>query len=340
MAKLTERENMLRVLKGEDPAWVPRYGSLPNPQAKYPRAMSTVRPSILNRADEQGVTRDIFGVEYVATAETGGMMLPKPGKFILDDVRKWRDVIKVPDLSDLDWAAMAQKDVEAGNIDYENTVVAAGTHVGYFQHLMNFMGFTEGLIAMHEEPEAVLELYEYLSDFYVEIAKKSVEYFKPDMLCITDDTATAMAPFISLEMYRKLVKPYHARLAQVAIDNGLFIDMHNCGKCEVFLEDWLEFKVNLWEPAQVMNDLIGIQKKYGDRLVLAGCWDSQGPVGWPGASEELIRQSVRDVIDTYTKHGGFMFWGSVMGVAGDPEVEKRQRWVIDEYEAYRETPYR
>jgi hypothetical protein len=29
-----------------------------------------------------------------------------------------------------------------------------------------------------------------------------------------------------------------------------------------------------------------------------------------------------------------------MGEIGDPEVEKRQRWVIDEYESYREAPYK
>ena len=340
MAVMTERENLLRLLKGETPAWVPRYGSLPNPYAKFPRAMSTVRPGMLSHINDSGRQFDIFGVEFVPTKETGGMSLPKPGAFILDDIRKWRDVIKVPDISDINWEIMAKQDIENGHIDYENTVVFLGTHTGYFQQLMNFMGFTNGLIAMYEEPEEVVALYEYLSDFYVEVTKKAVQYYKPDVLCLTDDTATAKAPFISTEMYRKLVKPYHARLAQIGIDNGLYIDMHNCGKCESVIEDWLDFNVGIWNPAQVMNDLIGVQKKYGDKLVLAGCWDSSGPVGWPGASEELIRESVRDVIDTYTKNGRFLFWGTVMGEIGDTEVALRQRWVIEEYEAYREMPYK
>jgi hypothetical protein len=340
MAKMTERENLLRVLKGETPAWVPRYGSLPNPYATYPRAMSTVRPGILGPTIVSGRQTDIFGVEYVATKETGGMSLPKPNAFILDDIRNWRDVIKAPDISGVDWEAMARQDMEAGNIDHENTVVCLGTHVGYFQQLMNFMGFTNGLVAMHEEPDEVVALFEYLSDFYVEVAKRAVRHYKPDVLALTDDTATAKAPFISPEMYRNLVKPYHARLAQVGADNGLYIDMHNCGKCEAFIDDWLDFGVGVWNPAQVMNDLAGVQEKYGNRLVLAGCWDSSGPVGWPGASEALIRQSVRDAIDAYAKNGGFLFWGTVMGEADDPEVQTRQRWVIDEYESYRETPYK
>jgi hypothetical protein len=340
MGKMTERENYLRVLKGEAPAWVPRYGSLPNPYAKYPRSMSTIRPGVLNRASESGRQIDIFGVEFVPTKETGGMSLPKPGVFILDDIRHWRDVIKVPDISGVNWEMMAKQDMENGNIDHENTVVCLGTHTGYFQQLMNFMGFTNGLIAMYEEPDEVLALFEYMSDFYVEVTKNVIQYYRPDVLAITDDTATAKAPFISPESYKALVKRYHARLAQVGIDHGLFIDMHNCGKCEVFLEDWFDFNVSIWNPAQVMNDLQGIQKKYGDRLVLAGCWDSSGPVGWPGATEELIRQSVRDNIDTYAQTGRFLFWGTIMGEVGDPEVQMRQRWVIDEYEAYRETPYK
>ena len=41
-----------------------------------------------------------------------------------------------------------------------------------FQQLIAFMGFTEGLIAMHEEPEAVKELLHYMADFYVPIIEK------------------------------------------------------------------------------------------------------------------------------------------------------------------------
>lgn len=128
---------------------------------------------------------------------------------------------------------------------------------------------------MLEEPDEVMELFEYMNKFYMEVSAKAMEYYKPDVWCITDDTATATNPFISVEMYREMVKPFHTREASFAKNIGMPIDMHDCGRCEDFIEDWLDFGVTCWNPAQVMNDLKGIKEKYGNRLVLEGCWDSQ-----------------------------------------------------------------
>ena len=340
MAKLTEKDNFMMTVRGETPAWVSRYGMGPNPFSKHPPAVTGIGPSIFHKhMSPQGGT-DIWGVEFVSTRETGYMSLPKPGEFLLDDIRNWRDVVKAPDLSGVDWETMAKNDIKNMNVNREETACVYMTHVGYFQTLMNFMGFTNGLIAMFEEPDEVIALFEYLSDFYCDIAKKAVHYYKPDVFNVTDDTATATNPFISPEMYRSLVKPYHARLAQIGIDAGLPIEMHNCGRCEDFIEDWRDFGVCLWNPAQVVNDLQGIKAKYGNSLVLCGCWDSQGPAGWAGAPEELVRQAVRDTIDAYAGGGGFIFWGSVYGDPDDPTVDDKRRWMTEEYENYRETPYK
>jgi hypothetical protein len=89
-----------------------------------------------------------------------------------------------------------------------------------------------------------------------------------------------------------------------------------------------------------MNDLDGIKKKYGNKMVLIGCWDSQGPAGWPTASEDIIRAEVRKTIDRFAPGGGFMFWGSRYGARDDRTFEDQKRWMTEEYEAYRSHPYR
>ena len=336
---MTERENLLMVYRGEVPEWLPRYSlAPPAPGTKKAPASMPVGPSFLRMKQVGDVSIDIWGVEHTATESTGGMSLPTPGKFILTDITKWRDVIKAPDISDIDWEYMAKKDTE--DINRNESVVELMTHVGYFQHLMEFMGFTEGLTAMYEEPEEVMALFDYLADFYDGVFKKAVEYYKPDVFCILDDTATAINPFISLDMYREMVKPYHARLGKIAQNAGLFINMHDCGRCEDFIEDWFDFGVSIWNPAQTMNDLVGIKAKYGNKLTLVGCWDSSGPPAWPGATEELVRSEVRKCIDTFAPGGGFCFWGSIYGPVGDPEVEKRSQWLADEYETYGRSWYK
>ena len=340
MVKITERENLLRVLHGQEPAWIPRFGIVPieAESEKHPPASQMAQPEILAGTPlPNGGRIDIFGVEFEPTDSTGGQALPKPGQFILDDIRKWRDIIKVPSLEGIDWKAMAQKATE--KIDRRETAVSFGGGGGYFQLITNFMGFTEGMCALYEEPEEVLELFEYLATFYETITTNMVDYINPDLWSLGDDNATARSPFISLEMYRKLFKPFQTRACKPAIDRGLPINMHDCGRCEDFIEDWRDFNVSCWNPAQVSNDLVGIKKKYGNSLVLVGCWDSQGPAGWPEAPEELVRQAVRDCIDTYAPGGGFCFWGSVYGPKDDQAVRDHAFWVSDEYNKYGRTFY-
>ncbi len=337
---MTEKENFMKVVRGEVPEWVPRYTFGPNPYATHPPAAMMIMPSCLmgNRTPEGGT--DIWGVEFVTTIETGGAALPKPDTFILKDITEWRDIIKAPDISHVDWEKMAANDLKRLGIDRNESALILGTHVGYFQNLMNFMGFTEGLCAMFEEPEEVLALFEYLADFYCEITRLAIDAYKPDILNITDDTATADNPFISPQMYRELVKPFHARQAKLGTDRGIPIEMHDCGRCEDYIEDWRDFGVSIWNPAQRTNDLLGIKKKYGNSLVLAGCWDSSGPAGWPNAPEELVRAAVRETIDLYAPGGGFAFIGSVYGAPDDQGAKDKARWMSEEYEAYRYTPYK
>lgn len=327
---LTEKENYMKVVRGEIPEWLPRH-RVPGSNGRPP-ATTVLTPSFLTekRTFEGGF--DIWGVEYVTTRETGWMAIPKPNRFILDDIRHWRDVIKAPDLSQIDWEVMARNDLE--NIDRNQTAVLGQVHMGYFQNLMNFMGFEEGLCAMYEEPEECLALLEYMSDFYSQVSKKMVEYYKPDLVYCWDDTATAKNPFISLEMFRSMIKPCYVREMQSAINTDIPVTMHNCGRCEDMIEDWFDFGVRVWEPAQVVNNLPEIKHKYGRRLALNGCWDSQGIVGRPDASEELIRFEVRKCIDTYAPDGGFIFWSSVYGDPQDTDVQNAKRWIADEYESY------
>ena len=339
---MTEKENLLRVIRGQEPAWVPRKGATPFPEADPEhhkpccvRAMPQLFPP---RIGPGGGRMDIFGVEFEPTDSAFGQELPIPNKFILDDITKWRDVIKTPSLEGIDWEAVARRSVE--NVDRRESAVELGTHVGYFQTVMNFLGFTEGLCAMQEEAEEVYALCDYLATYYETIAKNLIHFMKPDLFCITDDTATARSPFFSVEMYRKLFKPFHVRLAQIALDADIPINMHNCGRCEDFIEDWLDFGVSFWNPAQTSNDLAGIKKKYGNSLVLHGCWDSSGPADWPGADEELVRQAVRDCIDAYAPGGGFCFWAASLYHKNDEKARDHAFWVTDEYNKYGRTFYK
>lgn len=331
---MTEKENLMRSIRGEEPAWLPTFtwGKMPGSTEDPPSAK--LGPSFLfkHRDGPEGV--DYWGVKHVANAETNYASLPEPNNFILKDITKWRDVIKRPDISGINWEEMARKDLEKAGLNPDRTAIVYHTHVGYFQTLMSFMGFTEGLCAMYEEPEEVKALFEFLSDFYVEVAEKSIDYYKPEFIGVTDDTATKLNPFISPEMFEELLMPSYRKHANVGLRRGLPAEMHNCGRCEDFIDYWFELGVVAWDPAQTTNDLKGIKEKYGDRLTLIGCWEPLGDLMKDDCPEDVFKQSVIDTIDTFAPGGRYCWSGNVLALPGDEAANRKNRWIKEVVDTY------
>lgn len=343
MTKMTEKTNYLMTLRGEQPEWVPVYSFGPMPGQERPCTSCMLEPVILAEFRFKGGGKDCWGVTYVPTEETGGALLPKPGEFILDDIRRWRDVIKAPSLEGIDWEDMAKKQLEGFykmGVNREDSAISLNMHVGYFQNLMAFMGFTEGLCAMYEEPDEILALFDYMCDFYTEVTRQIMPYVQPDVLTMMDDTATWRAPFISTEMYRELVLPFHNRQAKFGRDAGIPITMHNCGRAEGLIDDWLSIGINAWDPAQTCNDLKGIKEKYGNKMVLMGGWDARDRLAAPDVTEEEIRQSVRDTMDAYAVGGGFCWCGGYLGAVDDKEMIRKNGILFDEVYKYGDAFYK
>lgn len=337
---MTEKENFMMLLHGEQPEWVPRYTFFPDPSGK-PVPTLMIMPAFLSaNLMAPGTIKDIWGVTYVPVPDAGSAKIPEPNNFILKDIRKWRDVIKAPDLSGIDWERMAKKDLERLGINRNETVLSFGMHVGYFQNLMAFMGFSEGLCAMYEEPEEVKALLDYLCSFYMEVGRQCIDYYKPDVVGICDDTATWKNPFFSPEMYRELIKPFAARQAAQGTERGLPIEMHDCGRCEDFIDDWRDFGVVMWNPAQISNDLLAIKKKYGNSLIICGGWDIVGALADPDVSEETVKESVYQSIDTYAPGGGYAFCGAFLGATDDAKTNQKNKWMKEAVDTYGRTFYK
>ena len=329
MAHLTPKENMLRLLSGEFPEWIPSYsyyGALPGVDEDPPNM--SLNSSLMRMDPKTNDGKNIWGVPMESVAAVGGFALPKPGHFIIKDISEWRDVIKAPDLTDVDWDAIVKKDLE--KLPYSRDNVATYLHAGggYFQDLMGFMGFTEGLIAMNTEPDDVMELFYYLHEFYMTILTNYIDRAKPDVLHMGDDTAAEMAPFVSPTMFREMLLPLYDDIARLARNRGIPISFHNCGKCGVFFNDLVRIGINAWEPVQLSNDILEIQKKFGRSLVIGGGWEGRGRLVANDVTDDEIRHSVRVAIDTYAKNGGFMFAGAYTPTSLDDEVTKHRNEVL------------
>ncbi len=338
----TPKQNFLDMSKGIVPDYVPQYSFFPAKDSKRACPLALIIPAVANDWRKTEDKIDMFGVKWVGTAETGGALLPEPNNFILKDIRQWRDVVKLPDISGIDWEMMAKKDLEATQamgIDFNETAKEITLHVGYFQTLMALMGFTEGLMALYEEPEECKALLNYICDFWCEVYDKCFDYYEPDIFGMSDDTAAWKSPFISLEMYRDIFKPLYIREAKLGLERGLPGEFHNCGKCELFVDDWDDFGIRYWNPAQSCNDLEAIKKRHPKDLVIIGGWDYRGRLCDDDIGEEEFKQTLIDCYDRLAPGGGFV---SCFGATGDPNdeiIKKKNRWCREVAETYGENFY-
>ena len=315
-----EKENYLKVLRGEQPEWVPLYRD----------ACDWVFAGYIMEYVNQEKKVDMFNVEWEVD-EYGKM--PSPSRALLTDIKKWKEFVKFPDISNMDWEAMAAIDLKDHNPAKAVAYRVDGCGGTLFIPLMNMMGFGEGLCALVEEPEAVAELFDAVTTMTVHTMRNVIPYYKPDVVILNDDMATASSPFVSMELFDKLFRPFYQRMIDVAKEFQIPVEFHICGKAEVIVHRLVEMGVSIWQPAQISNDLIGMKAKYGNRLIFNGGWDSQGSAGSYGATEEVVRQSAREAIDTLAKGGGYVFW-DLDPVGNSEDMKQKIHWLEDEARRY------
>ena len=97
------------------------------------------------------------------------------------------------------------------------------------------------------------------------------------------------------------------------------------------LEHW---HVTYWDPAQLSNDLVAIQKKYGDKIVICGGFDMDGELSDVNCTEERYKELVREAVDKYTKYGMYTFDGWLFCDPEDEVLNSHNRWLTEEVEAY------
>ncbi|UYO62320.1 veratrol--corrinoid protein metyltransferase [Acetobacterium wieringae] len=336
-AHLTQKENFLRVARGEMPEYVP-VSSYFGPNAPL---LTMADPCILGSFRGPGGGVDPWGVTFVTGEEINFAALPKPNDFILTDVTKWRDVIKAPDYTGFDWEAAARDDRKKYVQDPDQTAFVLSGFADLFQQFIGFMGFTEGLCAIYEEQEEVEELLDYMLEHSLYITKNLLHFYKPEGYYLLDDTASKLNPFISPKLFEEIFVPRYKKCLDLVRDENIPIFYHNCGRCEDLIPSMVDIGVNVWDPAQVENDLVGVKQKYGAKLAINGGFEFRMPSTWPVVDEEEVREAVRNTFDRLAPNGGFIFNGMLTSLDYfDPKVQEVNGWIVDEANRLSKTVYK
>ncbi len=313
----TKKENWLIAAKGGKPEWVPSFTEDAN----------VFMPPIWGVDPETGT--DFCNVKWV-TDDTGEM--PDPNWQAMEDVADWRDLIKFPDLSKLDWEQLAA-DFHGEGYDPDKVDIAMANTAGIFLIPINMMGWVDGLCAIYEDPDELDALTSALTDFLVELIGYFGKHVKPDIIFSGDDIASGDGPFFSREMFQKHYKPYFKKIADAIHEQGALAEFHCCGNNGYLIEEILDMGYDICQLPVPNDSLRADKERFGNRLVITGGWERHGDAGLPGASEEVVRASVRKAIDDFGRDGALIFWDG--GIIGSSEDSKQKMaWLMDELHEY------
>jgi hypothetical protein len=317
MAGHGKRENYLLAARGQKPYWVPSFTEDTN----------IFMPEFWNAVDPV-TDADFFNVKWVEN-EFGKM--PREDWRAMADIGRWRETVRFPDLTSMDWQSMVARAQMAHAPDKAN-VGMLNTH-GIFLIPVNMLGWVDALCAIYSDREELEAFVEAITDFLVAEARYIGRYFKPDIICTGDDFAAANGPFMSRDIFKDLYKPYLIKIIDACHQQGALAEFHCCGNCGYLIEEFLDMGVDICQLPMPNEALLQDKKRYGKRLVLTGGWDRRGPGALPGAPEETVRASVREAIDLYGRDGGLIFWDG--GICGQSDDAKRKlAWVTDELRRY------
>jgi uroporphyrinogen decarboxylase len=129
-----------------------------------------------------------------------------------------------------------------------------------------------------------------------------------DMVLVGDDLATQNGPYLSVEMFRRLYKPYFAQyIADIRRHcPHAFIAHHCCGSSFMLLDELAEIGVQVINPVQTTAAGMSVQNlaRKKDKLSFLGGVDLQHVL--PFGTQQEVRDFVKNLIRELAPGGGYI----------------------------------
>lgn len=299
---LTLKENMKLVYNHQIPEYMPAFSDIDQ--------ILLYGPDFVNERPEiPGVHDDWFGQSWTYVEDVHAAS-PTPNKPLLDDITRWKEVVKFPDLDKLDWEGHAKKDT--ANWDRENKMCSCRDYFGLWERMNSIMNFDEALVSLVTEPECCEEFFAAVADHKIRLHDLAIEHYHPDIIMMHDDYGTEDRMFMSPDTWRELVKPHLKRIVDAVHAKGVLYEHHSCGYYAPIIPDLIEIGVDAVDFIQACNNPAEISRKYHDKLTLVGAIDNlyiENPV----RTEEEIRESIRKTYAGIAPNGSFVPVGLLFG---------------------------
>lgn len=178
-----------------------------------------------------------------------------------------------------------------------------------FETAWQLRGLQEMLMDLALAPEIPLYIMERLTEILLENTRRVLDLVgdRLDMVYFYDDVATQNSLMISPQMWRKFVRPCHARLIELAKSYNLPVMYHCDGAIYPLIPEIIDLGVDLLNPIQTDAKGMapeGLKEQFGDRLSFHGGLDIIKTL--PRGSAEEVRAEVRERVRVLGRNGGYI----------------------------------
>ncbi len=200
---------------------------------------------------------------------------------------------------------------------------------------MYVRGVEQILVDMMIEPEIASAVFRKIADFYAEYARRTLEAAEGDIdiFFTGDDFGTQDNLFMSVDLWRKLLRGGFKRFVEIGHAYGCKIAHHSCGCVYPLIGDLIECGLDILNPLQpdtTQMDYTKIKRDFGGRIAFHGAISIQKTM--PYGTPDDVRREVRDRAEKLGPRGGYIFC-TAHNMQADTPLEN----VVALFEAYKKS---
>jgi len=299
-------ENFKRVAARSDPLWVPcAICDFQTMMAQDPAPINAdgllVHTNFRDPRNKQNYDfTDWFYTEWTWVASAGGAML-KPGTQLIRDITRWEKELIWPDFSKWDFAAVAEDFMK--NKYNPQKVLHYDIGRGLTERLISFLGgYTEGMLALAAEPEAVIDLLNRYADFVISYFDMIFALYPLNMVTYHDDWGTEKDTFFSEKMMEEIVFEPTKRIIDHIRGKGVAFEFHSCGNVTRFMPYFIGLGADFTQLQRRAVNLPLMKQKYGDKIGFNT--GIEGLAFGAKISKDERALLIRNTVDIYAEGGG------------------------------------
>lgn len=142
-----------------------------------------------------------------------------------------------------------------------------GQNYSLFERAWAMTGYTEFLMAMYTDEDAVDFLLDRITENKVRIAERICQECHPDLGHTGDDFGLQTNGVMSVDMFRRFFKPRYEKIWAVYHKYDVPVMHHSCGNCSSYLPDMIDAGLDMLHTVQqTAMDISQLSREYGRDL--------------------------------------------------------------------------